>query len=518
MRAASLRLGLVASLAAGGCKEVVELERQLSSFEITITTPAGSPDRRCLLPGSSTTGVDLSGCPIYEHDAAGNTVARVNFVARAVDNRGALLETYDSIATVAIVPGRVEPAFRQLRFNAGVAEGQAGLEPAVAFRAAYGDTYLWIKDETAPPRSSEVIGLGTPCDYTVPETCDAFPELGCINTAPLFGYDPQGLAYCSRTCAGDATCPDGYRCAEGVVSYSAAVESGGEACVRVQPSYSASAAGPIHFVEPNLADVNRADSLISSPFQDDFVDVQRGNMVVTAVRIDGFYVTDTCALPGYQSDGQALCTPEELAQPNGFNHLFVFNFSRPDDLFPGDRLIQVSGPITEFNGLTEIGFPLWEIDYARSPQTIPAAVALSEPVAQHFPVLIEPRGRCANIGQNPQITRLVECDYALERLEAARITVQIRSSVGITPGSRDETNFDRFGQWPVIVDDGSTMGRTFQVITRENIPFFDPRAFGARTINQPLTGNLRQVAFDDRSEPIWIVEPRDQADCPWCVN
>ena len=88
----------------------------------------------------------------------------------------------------------------------------------------------------------------------------------------------------------------------------------------------------------------------------------------------------------------------------------------------------------------------------------------------------------------------------------------------IAAGSRERQNYDKFGQWPVLVDDGSMAGKTFQLVTRDNIPFFDPIKIGARTINATITGNLRQVAFDDRSEPLWIVEPRDQQDCTWCKN
>ena len=41
---------------------------------------------------------------------------------------------------------------------------------------------------------------------------------------------------------------------------------------------------------------------------------------------------------------------------------------------------------------------------------------------------------------------------------------------------------------------------------------------GDRVIEQTITGNLRQVAFDDRQDPIWIIEPRDSSDCTWCQN
>lgn len=507
----------LATLSVASCEERVELARELSSFEVTLSSPVGSPERRCLLPGTSTTGVDLSGCPTYLREASGDTAVRLEFTARALDNRGELLESFNGLASVRVVPGKILPGFRQVRFENGVATGGAvGATPSVAFGASFGDTYLWLTDELRPFRDDSS-GLGTACNYLDPGVCGG-AGLGCVNAKPAVGFDADGLAYCTKPCAADDECPSGYFCSPDAQAYETDLDFSEGACLRKQPTYSAGVAGPIHFVEPNLADVNRSDSLITSPFQEEFVEVKRGNMVVTGVRIDGFYVTDTCPIRGYESDGQETCTEEERAQPPEFNHLFVFNFSRPEDLFPGDRLITVSGPMTEFNGLSELGFPLWEVDYERSPQPIPDPIPLSDVIVDHFPQVVEQGERCANASMNPQRTTLIECDFAMERLEGARITVRVRSTVGITPGSREDQNLERFGQWPVVVDDGTQRGRTFQLITRENIPFFDPRTLGAREINQDVTGNLRQVAFDDRSDPIWIVEPRDQADCSWCVN
>jgi hypothetical protein len=97
-----------------------------------------------------------------------------------------------------------------------------------------------------------------------------------------------------------------------------------------------------------------------------------------------------------------------------------------------------------------------------------------------------------NIQMNPERTLLVQCDYAMERLEAARVTVKVLKTVAIAAGSRERQNYDKFGQWPVLVDDGSMAGKTFQLVTRDNIPFFDPIKIGARTINATITGNLRQ--------------------------
>jgi hypothetical protein len=516
------RIGaLLFLLPIAACEQYVERARTLSSFEVTITSAVGAPDRRCLLPGSSTAGIDLSGCPTYLRTAAGVTIAKVDFTARAIDDQGQLFDGFNGLASVRVVPGNVQPGFRQVRFENGVAIGAGGSQPTAAFGASFGDAYVWVVDEEAPVRSGDVLGLGSPCNFQAPEQCDPL-GLGCVNSTPVTSFDPEGLAYCTKGCVTDEECPEGYFCSDKAQIYTGAFEDG--ACLRRQPSYAAGVAGPIHLVLPNLADVNRSESLTSSPFDKEFVNVARGNMVVTGVRIDGFYATDTCPIRNYESDGQLLCGDDERNQAPEFNHLFIFTFSRPDDLFPGDRLTSVSGPMTEFNGLTELAFPLWEVDYDRSPQPIPEAIELKSRIIDFFPALLERGGSCANVNMNPQLALIVQCELALERLEAARVTVTVKSTRGTDRDTRspcDPLNpelLDRFGQWPVVIDDGSMDGRCFQLVTRENIPFFDPTTLGMRDINQPIVGNLRQVAFNERDEPIWIIEPRDQADCPWCTN
>lgn len=514
-------IAVPALLLAIACEDRVEQERELASFEVRLLTPTGANDRRCILPGTPTTGIDLAGCPIYERDASGRTVATVEFEALAIDNHGELLETYNSIASVRVVPGTIVAGFESLRFTNGVAQGDVGAARRASFRGAFGKAALWVEDDRLPPRDTETPGLGLECSRDSEGICAPF-GLACINTSPTVGFDPQGLAYCSVACnAGE--CPEGFFCSEDIQAYAdRAIEVDSGACVRRQPTYAVGSAGPMYFVEPNLADVNRADSLIESPFEEEFVEVKRGRMVVTAVRIDGFYLTDMCPLLGRAGVTEdPLCSAEELTTPAEFNHLFVFNFSRPDELFFGDQLLNVSGPMSEFNGLTEMNFPLWEVDYDNSPATLPAPIDLSERIMDWFPYLLPPGQRCFSQRIPEERMTLFDCSYALERLEAARVQATVESVLQIQPGSEEERNLERFGQWPVTirVEDGME-GRTatYQLITRENIPFFDPRSVGGRMINQPVIGNLRQVAFDDRSDPIWIIEPRDQNDCPWCVN
>lgn len=485
----------VAGCAAASCQDTVEMERSLSSFEVTLFSPVGTPEHRCILAGTPTASVDLTGCPEYVRDAAGGTVIRVAFEARAIDNEGNLLETYNSLTSVSMVPGKVEAGFERVRFTNGMTE-TGDNRPRATFRASFDDTYIWLTDNLPPPRSADLPGFGVDCDAESVSTCQS-AGLACVNSTPANGFDPEGLAYCTRGCENEA-CPPGYFCSEDFEAYSdRAIDVGSRACLRVQPTYASGVGGPIHLIQPTLADVNRSESFISSPFAGEFIEIKRGTMVVTAVRIDGFYVTDL--------------------DDTEFGHMFVFNFNRPEDLFAGDKLFNVAGPISEFNGLTELNFPLWEVDYAAGQQPDPPAIDLHSPIVDVFPHLVETTGRCFRTSTPSNRLQILDCALAGERLEAARVCIDVSEVVPIVPGSRDEMNLERFGQWPVIVE-SQIDEYTYQLITRDNLPFFDPRLLPAGYDLGRVCGNLRQVAFDDRDDPLWIVEPRDQADCPRCVN
>jgi hypothetical protein len=488
------------------CKDTASLARRLSSFEVRIcksgiaecdnTTGRGSPAHRCLLANTPTTGVDLSGCPDYIKDASGTTIIRLDFEASAIDDEGKLLDNYNALATVKMVPGSVDPAYQQVRFTNGVT-GTGSERPSVAFRGSFDDTYIWIVDDSPPTRSEDSPGVGSPCGPELGNVCNPV-GLTCVNSTLANGYDPEGLRYCTRGCNSTVPCVAGYYCSTGFSAsddYGADVSGG--ACLRVQPSYAAGVSQAIYLAQPTITDVRKSDTIIGTPFDNEFVDVKQGFMVVTAIRIDGFYVTD---IKGTE-----------------FNHLYVYNYSRPDDLFAGDHLNEVSGPISDFNGFTELNFPLWDVDLIGGPQKIPDPIDLHGKALDRYPFLVNQGGQCHNNTVPTSSISLLDCNYALKRLEAARVSINVAGTIAIMPGSKEDTNLTKYGQWPVNVQTGLQVLQ-MQLITRDNIPFFDPKKLADGTPLGKVSGNLRVVAFDEMSEPTWIVEPRDQDDCPACVN
>src|SRR5262249_2415489 len=144
-----------------------------------------------------------------------------------------------------------------------------------------------------PARASDSPGVGASCGPASPGLCSAV-GLTCINAIRASAFDPDGLSYCTRGCTDKEACADGYLCSSAFTGFGhdegADLSSG--ACLRRQPSYAAGVSKAIHLQQPTITDVRRSNTIIGTPFDKQFVEVKRGKMVVTAIRIDGFYLTD----------------------------------------------------------------------------------------------------------------------------------------------------------------------------------------------------------------------------------
>lgn len=84
-------------------------------------------------------------------------------------------------------------------------------------------------------------------------------------------------------------------------------------------------------------------------------------LVVTAITNAGFYVTDLSAhYADLEGDTSYRLQMEPYTRAlSHFGHLFVYNFSYPDDLALGDCLKTITGTVQEFSGNTQVTFPSW---------------------------------------------------------------------------------------------------------------------------------------------------------------
>jgi hypothetical protein len=260
------------------------------------------------------------------------------------------------------------------------------------------------------------------------------------------------------------------------------------------------------FRDPFIADLQRPrdemglDALTRTPLQDKQVAVRgsrhgaRGRLVVTSVFAQGYTVSDVqCA----DDAGRPPCTAE------AYDHAMVFSFSAPRGsdghvLVEGEAIDGFAGGLTEFNGLTEIGFPQTftpaykdedgdgvndAIDRAR----MPAPAVLSP---DWFGSLTLPTGR-----------------INFERNEAGAI--EIRDGA-VCPLDEDYATYRQWKLDPTGLGGDNCRGDNLvNAITAGVIPSFDPAAVVGQRLPK-VVGILRPVSIG--SFNVWIIYPRAASD------
>jgi hypothetical protein len=87
-------------------------------------------------------------------------------------------------------------------------------------------------------------------------------------------------------------------------------------------------------------------------------------LLVTGLDPGGFFVTDLTACRVKEGTIQGANT--QTAEPSGyfpgrFNSLYIYNYSFPEGLDPGDLLWTVAGSVQEFTATTQLTFPSWTV-------------------------------------------------------------------------------------------------------------------------------------------------------------
>jgi|GEM_PF-3008246 len=191
----------------------------------------------------------------------------------------------------------------------------------------------------------------------------------------------------------------------------------------------------------------------NSPWQYNAVYLSKAPLVITHSQIGGFFVTD-------------LNEPE-------FGNVYVYTRGIPR-LKRGDRLLYLSGSITEFYGLTELSFPAYAVECHNYPLPEPKLLTLT----------------------------LLECAQEMEKYEGGLVRME-----NLAPSSTiDEESYLNYAQWPAYAPDGAMITLSTEVA----MPGFDPRTPEAQQQTfKSITGILRQHYSAD---PEWILVPRDACD------
>ncbi len=87
-------------------------------------------------------------------------------------------------------------------------------------------------------------------------------------------------------------------------------------------------------------------------------------LVVTGTDPSGFFVTDLTACKAREVTPNNTSTwmpePEGLL-PGTYGSMYIYNYSFPEDLYPGDLLWTLSGSVQDFTGTTQLTFPAWTV-------------------------------------------------------------------------------------------------------------------------------------------------------------
>ena len=254
------------------------------------------------------------------------------------------------------------------------------------------------------------------------------------------------------------------------------------------PTYATGASPVLWYRDPFIQDIQRPpdemalNALSASPLEQKQVTVKasrygaNGRLVVTSVFAQGYTVSDVNCAAG----GAPPCTTGD------YDHKMVFSFSAARDetfrlIKEGQVIDGFAGGVSEFNGLTEIGFP----------QTFVEA-----PDVDINPARLPPP---AMFDSTWFMNR-----YMFERNEASPIAVV---NAMVCPLDKE---YETYKQWKL--DPAGTCAPTnrnvLNVIT-SGVASIDPATLVGRTLPR-VVGVLRPVNIG--SFNVWIIYPRGNAD------
>jgi hypothetical protein len=135
-----------------------------------------------------------------------------------------------------------------------------------------------------------------------------------------------------------------------------------------------------------------------------YFDDDHGQLVVTGVFNEGFFVTDV-------SD-----------QTGEYNHLYAYSYSYPQDLELGDRLDRLAGLTQDFSGCTQISFPIWHraVDADLNPEPF----QVTDLDALIPPVTVDTDTCLGGSDYMPHLCGQSSRNWELEALESARVRLE----------------------------------------------------------------------------------------------
>ncbi|HEY4243420.1 MAG TPA: hypothetical protein VGM88_26590 [Kofleriaceae bacterium] len=260
-------------------------------------------------------------------------------------------------------------------------------------------------------------------------------------------------------------------------------------------TYATGTSPTLWFRDPVISDVQTPhsetalDALQASPLQNKNIDVSasrygaNGRLVVTSIFAQGYTVQDmNCS----NAAGDPPCTTDP------YDSIEIFSYSAPEDqhsllLAEGECITGFRGGVSEFNGLTEVGFP----ESFTDDQTVNT---MREPP----PVKLDPTTWFQPLS-NP------DGEINFERWEAAAIEIDN----GVMCALDDD--YTTYKQWKIAPGgDCSATKQLINIITAGVIADLDPTTIPTGAVLPKVVGILRPVSIG--SFNVWIIYPRRDAD------
>jgi hypothetical protein len=270
----------------------------------------------------------------------------------------------------------------------------------------------------------------------------------------------------------------------------------------------------LHYRDPFVVDLQRpADEealavLVTSPLEDRQVRVEgsrygaNGHLIVTSIYAQGYTVSDVEC----QAGGVPPCVAHD------YDHVLVFSFSRPRDenfcdIVVGQYIDGFAGAVSEFNGLTEIGFPQTFVAATRDGQGNQNCDGrVVEPAALPPPAHVEVEGPNAWLG-NPDLPQNGAIQF--ERNEGGLISVDTATlGKGFPITCPLDDQFETYKQWELDV--GLGCGLPISVITAGAVSSWFPEDHVGEVLTQ-VVGSLRPVNGSGGFN-VWIIYPRSMDD------
>ena len=258
-------------------------------------------------------------------------------------------------------------------------------------------------------------------------------------------------------------------------------------------TYATGVSPTLWYRDPFISDIQRPasetalDALENAPLDNKNLDVRisrygtRGMLVITSVYTQGYTVADVqCA----DTKGTPPCTSGD------YDYMDVFSFSAPLDqdtrfLSEGQVIDGFAGGVSEFDGLTEIGFP----------QTFVSSDTPS----------IDKRREPAVVKMDP--TWFTTNKIMFERNESGAIEID---NAKVCPIDADYTTFKEWKIDPAGVADMATCsGQNVIKLVSTSVSTVDPSTLVGKIIPK-VVGIVRPINIG--SFNVWLVYPRSQAD------